>query len=65
MSRVWEAVIPEQPEGVKRIMDRDRDLWELAYVSQVWRLEGSTGCAVGLTWDELVKEYGPLTEVPM
>lgn len=58
--RKWRVQGPPAPEGVNMVLDRDGDCWVRTDTDR-WRIEFSE--ADGVTWDEVVLEYGPLTEV--
>jgi len=57
--RTWpRASAAPEPLDVTRVRDRDDDIWTKG--GRVWRLTGESD---GRSWEWLVENYGPLTEV--
>jgi hypothetical protein len=54
--QTWEVVWPDEPDAsVTAVLDADGDVWKRD--GDFWWFEGTH-----FEWDDLVEEYGPLTD---
>lgn len=65
-ARTW--AVPDQPEGVTTVWDRDGERWDYDANTDQWYWEDSDQVPAdpdddgGWRWDVLLKAWGPLTD---